>query len=265
MQRIYGAELKKRQIEILDFVADFCDKNNIKYWIDCGTLIGAVRHKGYIPWDDDIDIGMLRPDFEKFTVLFNKTNEKYKFYCIDNNSKFYYAHGKVLDTDTVLYEPDKSGVKLSINIDVKVYDNVPNKKECERMYKKRNIYRVFHILRVFQKTKPRGNIIRRAAVHMGRICVWLFPEDFFIKKISMNAKKHSDEESNYVGDFTSFSRLFCEKDVFSDFITAEFEGKEYKIPIGYDKWLRAFYGDYMQLPPENKRVTHHRFEAYIKD
>lgn len=265
MKRIYGSELKKVQIEILDTVAAFCQENNINYWIDCGTLIGAIRHKGYIPWDDDIDVGMLRPDFEKFMLLFNDSSSRYKFYCLDNNPKFYYVHGKVLDTETVLYEPDQNGVKLSINIDVKVYDNVPNKKECKTMYFFRDVYRMLHILRVFNRSKPRGNLFRRLVVYAGRIIVRPFPEDFFIKKISSNAKKHCDEQTEYVGDFTSFSNLICEKDVFSSFVTAEFEGKSYNVPCGYDKWLRAFYGDYMQLPPENKRVTHHRFEAYVND
>ena len=65
MRRIYIDELKKIQINILDQVADFCNKNDISYWLDCGTLLGAVRHKGYIPWDDDVDIGMFRSDFDR--------------------------------------------------------------------------------------------------------------------------------------------------------------------------------------------------------
>ena len=83
MRPILRDELQQRQLEILDAVATFCEENEIAYWIDCGTLLGAIRHKGYIPWDDDIDIGMLRPDFERFSALFNKENKRIYFSTID--------------------------------------------------------------------------------------------------------------------------------------------------------------------------------------
>ena len=80
MKQITLEELKRIQLSILDRVAEFCEKNAINYWLDCGTLLGAVRHKGYIPWDDDIDIGMLRPDYDRFLKTFNEKNDVYKVY-----------------------------------------------------------------------------------------------------------------------------------------------------------------------------------------
>ena len=126
MKKITVEELKKFQLEILGVVADFCEKNNIKYWIDSGTLLGAIRHKGYIPWDDDIDVGMLREDYNKFSKIFNEKNNRYKFVCIENTPDLFVPHGKVCDTTTELYEPDETGHKTSINIDIFVYDNAPD-------------------------------------------------------------------------------------------------------------------------------------------
>lgn len=114
MREILLDELKDRQIAILDVVDAFCRENNINYWLDSGTLLGAIRHGGYIPWDDDIDIGMLRPDYDRFLAMFNKLNKQYQVFSVENDINFPYPFGKVLDTHTVLYEPNEQGVKLSI-------------------------------------------------------------------------------------------------------------------------------------------------------
>lgn len=251
-------------MQILDKVSEFCEQNNIKYWIDCGTLLGAIRHKGYIPWDDDIDVGMLRPDFDRFMELFNEENDRYKFYSIENNDKFYFAYGKVLDTKTVLYEPDKSGTKLAINIDIFVYDNAPDDvKKINFMYNKRDFLRLLHNLRT-KRIAYRKNFIMKIVSKVANLILHMFPENFFIRKLSQNSEKYCNVQTKRVGNFMGYARMSCDKDVFDDFIYAEFENKKYKIPIGYDKWLRAFYGEYMELPPVEKRTSHHKFEAYIE-
>ena len=266
MKRINRDELKQIQLQILDAVAAFCEENDISYWLDCGTMLGAIRHKGYIPWDDDIDIGMLRPDFERLSALFNQENTtRFHFASIDSDENFPYVSGKVMDTETLLYEPDRKGTKLSVNVDIFVYDNAPDSDAAlEKQYNVRDRYRLLHLLRT-AKNKPHGNIVRRSMVYGARFFVKVFPKNFFVKKISKNSKKYNDTETKRVGNFTSFARITCDKSVFSSFTYAEFEGKQYRIPQGYDAWLRAFYGDYMQLPPEEKRVSHHTFEAYFLD
>ncbi len=178
-RRIDAVQLKKYQIDILKTVHRFCIDNKISYWLDSGTLLGAIRHKGYIPWDDDIDIAMLRPDYDKFMRLFNEKNERYKFYTIENNSQFLYPIGKVLDTSTVLYEPNKQGNKLSINIDIFVYDNAPdNDKLVEKMYKKRDLYRRF-VLMHSEVRRPNGNLLRRFCVRCLRGAIKLLPSSYY--------------------------------------------------------------------------------------
>lgn len=257
-------ELKKIQLQILDEVATFCEANNINYWLDSGTLIGAVRHKGFIPWDDDIDLAMLREDYDKFIKLFNSHNERYKVYCYENNKKFYYSYAKILDTQTILYEPDERGSKISINIDLFVYDNAPSDmKSAEKIYKKRDRYNTCEFA-YKHHGKAKGGVLRRFSVSLLKIFVRMFPRSYFVKRLVKNAKKYSEKDTEFVGDFTGcMTHFICDKASLNEFIDAEFEGKKYKIPIGYDKILRLIYGDYTQLPPEEERVSHHKFKAYI--
>mgnify|MGYP002673247129 FL=1 len=263
MKRLNEEEVKFYQLGILNTVADFCEKNQIRYWLDSGTLLGAIRHKGYIPWDDDIDIGMLRPDFDQFMNAFNESSDRYKFICRELGNSDYYPYGKVLDTETVLYEPDENGIKISVNIDVFVYDNAPeNKQEVARMYRLRDLYTKLNAVQN-HAVGTRG-IIKDAVKTIGFKVLKIFPNGYFSQKIVDNSKKYADTNTSSVGNFTSVSRIVCNKDIFSSFIKVPFEGREYNAPVGYDKWLTAFYGDYMQLPPEEKRVSHHMYKAYQK-
>ena len=257
-------ELKKIQIEILDIAAEFCERNDIKYWINCGTLLGAVRHKGYIPWDDDIDLGMLREDYDRFIKLFNESNNRYRAYCFENNPNFYYGYCKVLDTNTVLYEPDRKGNKLSANIDIFVYDNAPKGKfKVKLSFLKRTIYLKCYQVKLLYTENY--NIIKKMMVYFLYVLLLPFSKKFFITKIVKNGKKYVDKENDYVADLCGFDNILFEKELFKSFTTLKFEGKEYKVPSNYDKFLHVMYGDYMKLPPEEERVSHHRFEAYYKN
>lgn len=263
-KQINDKELRAIQLAILRTVADFCDAHDIKYWLDFGTLIGAVRHKDYIPWDDDIDIGMLREDYDRFMRLFNAENERYKFCSYETDKKFYFPFGKVLDTETVLYEPDRRGAKLAVNIDIFPYDNAPapHSVKVARMFKTRDRCNIGEVAKRHHG-KVRGGMLRRLAVACLRLWVRLFPRDRYVKKIVKNAKKYAGKVTGYVADFSGSQTYFvCDKSLFTAFTDGTFAGSTYKIPQEYDAVLRMTYGDYMQLPPEEQRVSHHKYEAY---
>lgn len=265
MRKLEIKEFREVQMGILSAVAAFCDANGISYWIDSGTLLGAIRHKGYIPWDDDIDIGMLRPDYEKFSALFNASNSRYRFCSYELDRNFLYPFGKVLDTRTVLYEPDENGNKLCVNIDIFIYDNAPDDdRQVAWMYKVRDFHRTMHFVRN-GLISSKGSKARSAVLKAGELALKPFPRDFFVRQMVKNCKRYAGEQTARVGNFTAVSRIACEKDVFDSFETAEFESRMYRIPGGYDRWLRAFYGEYMVLPPKEKQVAHHAFVAYILD
>lgn len=266
MREMTPDEVKKVQLEILDVVAEFCDRNNIKYWLDSGTLLGAVRHKGYIPWDDDIDLGMLRPDYDRFLREFNLSNDRYRFVCGENSRDFHSAYGKVLDTTTVLYEPDMSGYKLAVNIDVFVYDNAPDDDRLvKKMFDKRDQYRRLSDYRNLGRINEFDSLSKKIAKRALFSILRLFPKDYFVKKMVSNTKKYKDTATKRIGNFTAYSRTICDIHAFDQTVPMEFERKSYKVPAGWDKWLTAMFGNYMELPPMEKRITHHSYVALVEN
>ena len=208
---------------------------------------------------------MLRPDYNKFIELFNEKNgsERYKFECIEKDKHYHLPFGKVMDNTTVFYQNKH---EFSVNIDIFPFDNAPDDDKIkEKMYNKMHL---LYNLDAIQTAdfRPKGNMFRRLAVYIVRTILRLFPENYFIKKIAMNAVKYAELNTKCICNFIDQTKMsLCDKSVFNSLIDGEFEGKLYKIPVGYDQLLKALYGsDYMQLPPVEQRV-HHEFEAYVKE
>ena len=268
MEEMTLEEIKKTEIEILDVIAKFCDERKIKYWIDCGTLLGAIRHKGFIPWDDDIDLGMLRPDYDRFMKEFNGYDSRYEFHCFENDSNWIRAFGRVVDTNTMMKYTDMDYIVHGICVDIFFYDNAPDDdKIVKKMFRKRDFLYRLHFMRLNSVFSPAaGNIFRKIFACASRLILKLipFPRNYFLKKIVENSRLYVSEDTKRVGQFSGYMPMVCDKDALDSFIDVEFEGKKYKAPVGYDKWLRAFFGDYMQLPPVEQRVRKHNFTAYRK-
>lgn len=257
-------ESRHIMMEILKNVADFCDKNGIRYTLSYGTLIGAIRHQGFIPWDDDIDIDMPRPDYEKFIKSYPQTGP-YKISAFgDKNSFLLYA--KVYDSRTIKKEQGIDYVKycpLGIDIDVFPIDGQPND---IKKFKRQNDRMRFlgHLMTIY--TRPASN--RKLLSNIADFFVKMIPYRFF----SVIAKKISQEysfgETDYVGYISHFNedryRNRHKLEIFKDRIQVKFEDSYFWAPIGYQEYLTNLYGDYMQLPPVEKRVTHHCNSAYWK-
>ena len=273
MRKIGIDELRKIQLEIMDVVMKFCEEHNILCFLDAGTLLGAIRHKGYIPWDNDIDVGMLRPDYDKFIRLFNEENTRYKFYSLENDHECIQPFGKVFDLNTEYYEPDKrTGNKIFVNIDIWPMDNAPDDdRVLKRMFRWQHILRNFHSARYLPMfTPPNGNICKKliaycARITMNLIPISIIPKNYFAWKVLKNAKQYVSTPTRRVGSFMGWHELVMDREKFEKFTYAEFEGRKCKIPSGYDEWLTKLYGDYMQLPPKSKQIAHHYFEAFVKE
>ncbi len=264
MRKIGMDELRQKQMEVLDYVSSFCDQQGIRYWIEGGTLLGAIRHKGYIPWDDDIDIAMLRKDYDWFRKAFPEKNQnsKFVFRCAEDDRDWHLPFGKVMDMETLFLQ---DGHDLGINIDIFPMDDAPDDDRIfDHMYKKRDRLKVLNAAQ--QNTNPpSGNFLRKTVVCGIRVILHCFPKYYFIRKIAKNAVKYNGKGYECIGDFTSESRMkHLSKHVVDELVEVQFEDRIYKAPKGYDKWLRACFGDYMKLPPEKERKRH-TYEAFVKE
>lgn len=266
MNKILIDELKSIELEILQNVHDFCVQNGINYSICGGTLIGAVRHKGFIPWDDDIDIIMPRKDYEKFKELFNnKENTTYKFIDCYNNKQYFQPFGKVINKKTKLVETyDRPIDEMGVYIDVFPVDGIPAGEENrEKFWQKITKLKNFNTV-IYAKSIEGESFIK----HFIRTFLFYifrpFPANWGANRISKFAEKVDFNASEIVASsiFGYDRKEEVVKSAFDSYVDLDFEGRKFKAMIGYDTFLKNIYGDYMQLPPVEKQVARHEFEAY---
>lgn len=264
MEVINAEELKKIQLSILEEVHSYCVSHNIKYFLAFGTLIGAVRHKGYIPWDDDIDILMPRPDYEKFIKEFK--HEYLDTFCFDSQRKGLIVFCKVFDKRTTFIEESSISYEgLGVNIDVFPFDGLSAdwKTACKHV-KKVMLWTNFAILKKMT-TKHKRVWYKNLVLAIIQMMLVVLPYKFIIEHICKLMKKYEYDESKYVVHLYD-AQLFkiMPKTIFDELIMMDFEGHSFYAPQNYDDYLRTYYGDYMELPPVEKRQSHHFYKAYWK-
>lgn len=243
-------EIKKIELGILNYVVDICQNNELRYYLAYGTLIGAIRHQGFIPWDDDIDIVMPRPDYEKLLdIVADIPNSCYSFLSSRDDS-YLYGFAKVYDNRTKIVDDSIEQIpKLGIWLDIFPYDGMTSKTSLNnQICYYLNKFRAAAIYRYFPKEKGANFISWKLCRIIGY--------RFFLRLYEWLCQVSSYDTSEYVG-LISDKRDYHHRKCFESTIKVIFEGKEYNAPIGYDQILKTYYGDYMQLPPEEQRVSHH--------
>ena len=258
-------EQKMVMLKILVKFAQFCDKNNLQYFLDAGTLLGAVRHKGYIPWDDDVDVGMLREDFNRFCKLIKEENAVIdEHLTVEFPEDTIYPFMKISDNRTVLVEfPHKNPIECGVYIDVFTKYGVKNLKVFSKFYCKISEFLGlwYWFCKYSVKAWPNSkNHFRKIIAKTAKLFIkdGTFPIKLQKKFLDWHAKKFPLEKCEYVTTLTNGEFHKCApKECFKETVLLGFEGYQLKCPVGYDKYLRCLYsGDYMQLPPEDKRVAH---------
>ena len=250
-------ELRQIQIGILDEVHSFCEAHGLRYFLSSGTLIGAVRHKGYIPWDDDIDIYMPREDYEAFLNTYHDKSGRYKAINPRLESDYYYTFAKVVDLRTKMIETETEGYEIGVFMDIFPVDYVTDDlQERERVFKlKKLLYKI------------RRCKISNANPLRSRLAYWCYKSlpvsahyVFRLIQRLIVLGKPTRTVCNMTEAGPKIKGCFPAEDIASS-VDIEFEGKLYKTMVGYKDYLERTYGDYMTLPPVEQRVTH-QFEAY---
>ena len=263
-------ETKQVEFYILTRFDDFCKQHSLTYYLAYGTLLGAVRHGGFIPWDDDIDIQIPREDYEKLLEIYPKGESLRLIAPTDPDAEHTFA--KLVDEDTVKVEGAhkyKSDADYrGVDIDIFPIDGQPEDDgEYSRWFGRlRRVYRKIW-MRECELT-PDLKLSFKLAIMCFKIAKIFMPsrKRLLAKAAALHAK-YPYGESKHVGCIESYFNGIGNRNLKSDYedvVLLDFEDRKFPAPVGYHDILTNMYGDYMKLPPEDKRVTHHTNVTYRK-
>jgi len=257
-------ELKKIGLDCLLAVHRFCEEHQIMYSLACGTLIGAVRHKGFIPWDDDVDIYMLRDDYNRFLSSFKDDAGIYRAISLETSKKWRLPYAKVYDSRTMLIEhANTNNSSIGFGIDIFPIDAVPDSYSEWQRYEKQRVFlqRVFAMKKIVWR---KGRSLKKN-LFLYTMKTLMLPVSMrhFAEYIDCYSQKYNTSSTAFLAEncFGTPNNRF-ERNDFSCTVDLSFENYLLKAMSGYDNYLRAFYGDYMKLPPVEKQITHHTFDVF---
>ena len=266
-------ETQQIALEILHTVAEICEKLELRYFLVYGTLIGAVRHQGFIPWDDDVDIMMPRPDHDKLMEYFDGHIAAYPHLTVFNRKtcpEYPYMITRISDDRTEIRMENEKPFGMGVFIDIYPYDGLGNdKKEAVRFGMKGDrlsslCYQASRDHFAIETTK---SLWRKAVKYPVYLFCKALGKERFQDALEKLARVKPYDTSRFVGCVIWLS--WGVKDMylrkwFENYVYQPFEKYQFRIPAEYDRVLRHTYGDYMQLPPVEERTGHHYYKAYWK-
>lgn len=258
-------EIQQMELGIMEYIHEVCQKLGVKYFLAYGSLIGAVRHKGFIPWDDDMDICMLREDYEKLQdYLIANPDERYEVMSYKNNLNYVYPFMKVQDNQTYLLEEDvRIDSNMGIYVDIFPVDGYEDdsvfKDKMTRLIKKRQLS--CYTFKGITNTKSLLNSLIR---YISVIIFYFTNTNKYIRGIDelAQSRKVGDYELVDYLIYKDMNKPVWKREWLNQTITGVFEGKEFMIPKNYHEILTSDYGDYTQLPPVELRFSHHDFQLW---
>ena len=273
MKELTLKEIQKYSLQVLLHVHDFCVKHDIPYTLAYGTLIGAVRHKGFIPWDDDIDIIMTRENFNRFLQEY-QSDDQFKLVSPDDKNSFL-AFARVCDVkDTLIVTRSPwSNYETGVWVDIFPMDSISdNEEDHKKRWKKLSRFWTITALSRGSKAIPFNHYHWRRPNYMIWVKKIIFLNGIFVRKsIELFIKKITSPKylsSSHCAQLACCDEYgYYEKKDFEEYTTLEFEGHQLMVIKEYDKVLRLLYGDYMQLPPASAQVPKqaHYMRFYLKE
>lgn len=258
-------EIKRIEFELLKILDDFCRRHEIRYFLSNGTLLGAVKYKGFIPWDDDIDILVPRPDYDRLITLF-EDDDRYKLMSHEREPRYLFPFAKFCDMSTVKAEHNiDNGVVLGLNIDVFPLDHWADDKQAA-IREAEQIQKNISGLSLTKLQKPGASTpVKRLAQRALMAAARVRGAEYFLQQIRQICDPERQKNSRHIGCkcwCIYGAREIIPAEVFADTTEVEFEGAVFPAPAGYDIYLRSLYGDYRLDPPPEKQKTHHGFTAW---
>lgn len=261
-------KLHYAQIEILDEIDRISKKHSLQYFLTGGTLLGAVRHKGFIPWDDDLDISMPRKDYEQFIeIAKTELDDKFLIECNKYNDFYWLPFAKVKNKNTIMEERLLINYKgnKGIWVDIFPLDNAKKEKNIKQTINYKLIFSFRYMALQKMDIIENKTLIKKIINKFSK----LFTIKFLSKRIEKRMTSNKNEKSNYFINYGSaygIKKQTHPKEKYFPATKLEFEGKEYYVPKDYKYILTRIYGEnYMELPPVEKRVTHNPILIKFED
>ncbi|WP_326426680.1 LicD family protein [Adlercreutzia wanghongyangiae] len=264
MRELSRREAQEVEIKLLEEFADICDQRGLRYYLAYGTLIGAARHEGFVPWDDDVDVMMPREDFERLRAEFDawRLRPTSQFvHCRDGRSRF--PFGRIIDTRTLVDENYcEGGEELGAWIDVFPLDDMP--RYASGLFRRIAYWNAARMLAVSDAQKGASAVSRIAK----RILVPLYRRKgsvHYAQKMDEAVLRWRDADSSCYAEILGVTerKKALPKEWFEPAMLP-FELRDYCVPSNYDAVLTSCYGDWRELPPEDKRIPH-PMKIYLKD
>jgi len=262
MRKLSLREVQLCELSLLQKVDKFCEEHEIVYFLGCGTLLGAIRHNGFIPWDDDADLFMPRPDYDRFIALREKFSLEFPDTAVKtlNDENYPIPFTKVFDLNTSVIIPDQKKVFNHIWVDIFPLDGAYTSEKINKLFfTKMHFYRFFMYWAYqvpFQVGQTKfKKIVTYIKVHISELFAKIFNPSNILDK---TARKIPYEDSEFIGHTVcgdSIRNIIPKAGVYP-ILKKEFEGCFFNIPSNYDLYLKQVYGNYMELPPESKRINH---------
>lgn len=255
-------ELQLKELELLKVFIDICTQNKLKYYLVCGSTLGAVKYKGFIPWDDDIDVAMPREDYELFCKYApRKLPKKYFLQTYKTETEFRAVYAKLRDSSTTFIEASVADKNMNhgINIDIFPLDGYPKKKKEQCLLE---IRKKFYVL-ILSLPNKRHSAYKEMIIKLIRFFFSKKTYDRVIRKYDNMIKKYCVSSSEILANHGNWQGKldYVDKNVFGNGIFYEFEGLDVIIPSQYDTYLRKKYGDYEKDPPADIQKSHHIFSV----